>query len=366
MKLRWERPTVSNVRGLIRSPIYAGAYVYGRRYWRRAEAGAEPLPEGRLIGQFVARWDHHKGYIDRTEFLENQRLLALNAKRPKQAQLGPGPSLLQGRCFCSRHGAMAVHYHPLVRTRAWSFRCLGDYFQGGRQCITVPGIGVEAAVVAALLNALDVPIVEEAHQLWRAAKRDWRQNNRLFRRDVERKEEALAHVRERLLDPSLRTRPRVKAMLEDEYEKLEREIERLRGRVVKEEIEADPFTETKWTEVKALCSDVRAIWEAPTTSNHDRKQIVRVLIRRVVVQDVHPERVNLVIDWADGRPQTPIEILRTAHFHRLLSDWDSAGVPLQAMVVRLSEINARTRQGRPWSLETVRKTVAIIRKRRDA
>ena len=99
-------------------------------------------------------------------------LWALNAKGPNQSQLGPGPALLGGRCVCARHGGMAVHYHPRAGAVGWSFRCLGDYLSGGDQCVCVPGIVLEQLVVAAVLEAIDVPVVEEAHRLWRTSQRD--------------------------------------------------------------------------------------------------------------------------------------------------------------------------------------------------
>src|SRR5213596_4251641 len=63
--IRWERPTVQNVRQLIKHPAFAGAYVYGRRHWRRVQGGGEPAPANRVIGQFVEMWDHHEGYISK-------------------------------------------------------------------------------------------------------------------------------------------------------------------------------------------------------------------------------------------------------------------------------------------------------------
>ena len=122
MSIRWERPTVQNIRQLIKHPAFAGAYVYGRRHWRRVQGGGEPAPENRLIGQFVELWDHHEGYISKEEYLENQRILALNAKGPNQSQLGPGPALLGGRCVCARHGGMAGRYPIPLRellSHAW-------------------------------------------------------------------------------------------------------------------------------------------------------------------------------------------------------------------------------------------------------
>src|SRR5262245_1301964 len=112
MAIRWEQPTVSSIRRIIRHPAYASAYVYGMQQWRKVRAGGDPVPESWIVGQYVEIWEHHPGYIPPEEHEEFQRILALNAKTPKQAHLGPGAALLQGRCRCCEHGAMMVAYPP--------------------------------------------------------------------------------------------------------------------------------------------------------------------------------------------------------------------------------------------------------------
>lgn len=146
-------------------------------------------------------------------------------------------------------------------------------------------------------------------------------------------------------------------------EKSAAEIERLRQRVAREEIEVDPFTEQRWEELKRLCSDVTSIWQASTTTDHDRKQLVRLLVHRVVVDKVEPERVDLHVVWADGRPITRLELLRSPYFHRLIWEWAVEGLTPESIVERLAAMKARTQQGRPWSLATVQKTVLILVKR---
>ena len=363
MTIRWAKPTVANVRRFVKEPAYAGAYVYGKRHWRRVQTGGEPVPEGRLIGQFVERWDHHAGYISKEEYLENQKILGLNSKRSDQAQVGPGPALVQGRCACARHGAMAVHYHHRVRGRGWSFRCLGDYLAGGEQCVSVAGIVLEELVVAAVLEAIDLPVVEEAHKLWRSARREWGQQHRGLQLELDRRLMSLDRVKQRLLEQDVGAHPRLRAMLEDEYEKSAAEIEQLRQRIAREEVEVDPFTEEKWQELKRLCRIVKDIWHARTTTDHDRKQLVRLLVQRVVIDKVEPERVELHVVWTDGRSDTPMELLRSPYFHRLMWEWHLAGMQPDAIVNRLEAMEGRTQQGRRWSLDTVRRTIAILKTR---
>lgn len=51
----------------------------------------------------------------------------------------------------------------------------------------------------------------------------------------------------------------------------------------------------------ALAHDLPALWDAPTTTPADRQRIVRLLVRRVVV-DVQEasERVHVRLEWSGG------------------------------------------------------------------
>ena len=363
MSIRWEKPTVSNVRRFVKHLSYTGTYVYGKKHRQRVQRGGEPASETRLIGQFVELPDHHEAYIPPEAYLENQRTLALNAKAPNQSQIGPGPALLGGRCTCARHGAMAVHYHHRVGGVGWSFRCLGDYLSGGNQCVCVPGVVLEELVVAAVLEAIDVPVIEEAHRLWRASQRDWAQQHHGLQDEMDRKRVALERVRQRVLEQDVGSHPRLKAMLAEEYEKVAAEVEQLRVRLAREVVEPDPFTEKRWEDLKRWSADVRRIWQATTTTDQDRKQLIRMLTKKVVVEKVEPERVELHILWADGRPCKVIELFRSPYFHRLMLEWHIEGLSPQVMVERLAAIGAHTQQGNPWSLGTVQKTLAILVKR---
>jgi DNA invertase Pin-like site-specific DNA recombinase len=362
--IRWVRPTVPGVRRFIRHPAYAGIYVYGTKHWRRVCAGGEPAPQARLIGQFVEKPDHHEGYITVEHYHENQRRLALNAKGPGQSQAGPGPALLQGRCACGRHGAMVVHYFDRANGgRGWSFRCLGDYLVGGEQCVSIPGVVLEQAVVSAVWDSIDVPTVKEAERLWRAAKTKWGQQNHGLQVELDRKLKARDRIRLRALEDDDTAFPRYKAMLAHEYEQLDTQVERLRQRIAREEVAVDPFNEVRWSELKALCADVKAIWNATTTTDLDRKQLIRLLVEKVVIDAVDPEKIHLHIEWTDGTPHKRIELLRSPYFHRLMWQWHRAGASAETIVDRLKDLGARTQQGHAWSLATVKKTLSILAKR---
>jgi hypothetical protein len=113
-ELDWRRPNRATLSNLLRNPIYAGAYVYGRRPTdpRRRQPGRPST--GRTVAP-PQQWevlikDHLPAYIDWDQYERNLRQLAANT-----AQAGgvvrAGPALLSGRLICGRCGlAMATQY----------------------------------------------------------------------------------------------------------------------------------------------------------------------------------------------------------------------------------------------------------------
>jgi hypothetical protein len=114
-ELVWRRPNRTTLSNLLHHPIYAGAYVYGRRPTdpRRKQPGRPST--GRLVAKpedcQVLLHDHHPAYISWEQFARNRRQLEANT----QASLGvirSGPALLSGLVVCGRCGfRMAAAYN---------------------------------------------------------------------------------------------------------------------------------------------------------------------------------------------------------------------------------------------------------------
>src|SRR5205814_993012 len=119
-ELIWSRLTHERVLNILHSPLYAGAYVYGRTKSRRhVLAGEEPRIKGRTRRVKQEDWpivllDAHPGYISWEQFLRNQEILSDNQNRPHDAHRGAvreGASLLQGIVLCGSCGRrMSVRY----------------------------------------------------------------------------------------------------------------------------------------------------------------------------------------------------------------------------------------------------------------
>ena len=55
------------------------------------------------------------------------------------------------------------------------------------------------------------------------------------------------------------------------------------------------------SQIRALASDLPAVWAAPTTTSADRRRIARLLLERVAVTvDKASERVDVVLHWVGG------------------------------------------------------------------
>ena len=111
--IEWRPAAYHTVHQVLKSPIYAGAYAFGRTGGRtRIVAGRARKTEGHK--RAMADWgvllrDNHEGYIAWERFEENQRTLLENAHMKKCASRKSGRggrALLTGLARCGRCGRM--------------------------------------------------------------------------------------------------------------------------------------------------------------------------------------------------------------------------------------------------------------------
>ena len=81
------------------------------------------------------------------------------------------------------------------------------------------------------------------------------------------------------------------------------------------------LTEEERQRIEALARDIPALWQAPETTAAQRKEIVRLLVERVVVQvQATSERVGVTIRWRGGQA-TEHEIVRSVARYQSLDDY---------------------------------------------
>ena len=306
--IRWMEATSHAVRQILKHPIYAGAYVYGRRQTvRRIDPDGSIRTRERERGRgdwMILIRDHHAGLIDWQRFERIQKQLAGNRARPIGWEPGPvreGGALLQGLAYCGLCGRrMAVAYRGTGR-RFGQFLCVQASDLRGSEffCQTLGGRRIERAVVDLFLEAVVPAGVEVALAALAALQQEQEGTARYWRQCIERAEyEAeLAHGRYEAVDAANRL---VAAELERRWnealahvEEVRQETdERLAG-VIRE------LSEVERQQVRRMAQEVTKIWSAPTTMPRDHKRLLRAAIERVVLTALE-HSVKVAVEWKGG------------------------------------------------------------------
>ena len=322
-ELEWVRLCHGRVLDVLHSPLYAGAYVYGRTQTRRhALPGEEPRIKGRTRRLPQADWpivllDKHPGYISWEQFCRNQQQLADNQQTPTAAHRGAvreGPSLLQGIVLCGSCGRrMTVRYQR--DGSLLIYECSQAHTQlAVKTCQTMRGERIDQAVAACFLQAIEPARLDIAlatlDQLETQAKRIDQQ----ARQQIERAqyEADLACRRYRAVDPDNRL---VARSLEREWNEQLLEVDRLeRAYQIMPKPAALMLSAQQREQIRALAQDLPALWQAPTTTHAQRKQLLRWLIKDVTLA----KRGDLVV--IDIRWQT--EARTSLSIPRLKKSWE--------------------------------------------
>jgi len=312
-QIRWVAPAYTAIHHVLTNPVYAGAYAYGktRREHYVDEQGAvrkrtRHLP---LTDWPVLLPGHHPGFIDWANFEANQARIDSNTHpqpHPPGGAVREGAALLQGIATCG-HCGRRLHTYYRGRNTTPGYYCAGKDIVNGRgvYCLNVGGIKIDQAVVDAFLDAL-TPAALEATQLaiqqleadHDAALTQWRLEVERARYEAERAERQY-----RAVEPENRL---VARGLETEWEKRLRDLAAAESELLRrEQLRPRTLSPEEKQRIHFLGSDLRRVWNAPTTTHRDRKELLRTLLEEVIVTVERAEgRGHLTLRWRGGRLTT--------------------------------------------------------------
>jgi predicted DNA-binding transcriptional regulator AlpA len=168
-------------------------------------------------------------------------------------------------------------------------------------CLNVGGVQIDQAVADAFLKAL-TPAALEATQLaiqqleanHDAALSQWRLAVERARYQAER-----AERRYRAVEPENRL---VARGLETEWEKCLRDLAAAEAELERREKQRPRMlSESEKKKIFSLGSDLHKVWTAPTTTDRDRKELLRALLEEVIVRvDRDERRGHLTLRWRGG------------------------------------------------------------------
>lgn len=285
-ELVWAKPAYQAIHLVLSNPVYAGAFAYGRR--RRDDAALGLGPPGQrhrfaLDALDVLLQDHHPAYIPWDRYLVNRATLRDNTRQFASSRGAPTPghALLQGIVVCGRCGCrMRVHYSP----SSPGYICMTRQARYGEPvCQSLPIAHVDRAVAEAFLAVIApagiaalLALSEEWDRERTQVERQWqlRLERARYAAERARRQYDLCEPEHRLVARELETRWNAQlrnlAELEEEYRR-----EQERG--------LSPLTAEEQAMLRALASDIPALWHAAETTADDRKRLLRCLIREVVL-----------------------------------------------------------------------------------
>jgi len=303
----WVPLTAARVGSILRNPMHAGVYVWGR--WKTKKMlvqapGGMPrvkkfqvkLP--REDWEFVL-YDHHPGYITWAQFLENQERISHNRNLPGKQRRGAaraGSALLQGIALCGKCGhRMSVYYASHQPVAYYDCRSHQVHF-GTDKCQKIPGESIEAAVVKLFLEAVAPAQIKLSLSACQNVDEQTRLEDLQFEARLKRANVAVTRAKERLLFIDYTNRSALNCAQED-LKKSEDELGQLKRDhrdTHKNQIQKLDPEELRM--VKALTQDLPRIWAASTTDFVTKKKLIRSLIREVTLTRDELE-VRVAIRW---------------------------------------------------------------------
>jgi DNA invertase Pin-like site-specific DNA recombinase len=341
-EITWVEPTYHAVHTTLTHPAYAGAYVYGRT---RDEhyLGADGVLRTRRRKLPRDQWevlipDHHPGFIDWDTYLANQARIGANirpqASQPGTGAIREGSALLQGLATCGTCGRkLAVFYRGPAKTVP-NYYCQGsaELVDGrGARHMNVGGQAIDAAIAGAFLAALQPAALHACLQAAEQLEHGHDAALAQHRRQVEqaRYNASRAERRYRAVDPDNRL---VARGLETEWNTALQQLADAEAELARRQT-ARPKTLTpaERAAILALGDDLGQVWDAPTTADKDRKQLLRTLL----------EEVNITARRGDPDPHA-----------RLILRWKGSAI---------TELTVPLRRPQP-KIRTGEDTIALIRR----
>jgi DNA invertase Pin-like site-specific DNA recombinase len=324
-ELEWRLPTPNCILGILRRPIYAGAYAHGihrpgtkNPVTGRTEGGKWFVPPEEMR---VLLRDRLPAYISWEQYLANQERLKQNrALHDTRGAPKRGAALLQGLVVCSKCGhRMSTRYKARQRP---AYFC-NEYWRSDLQesCGRITAATLDELVVRELLRALEPAALELSLRAIENVEQDrqrlhdqWRQKLERVQYEVSRAERQYHAVEpeNRLVVRTLEARWEVALKKQRE---LEEEYHRFLAKLPATLSAADR------ERIQAVSQDVPSLWNAAGTTATDRKQIIRCLVERVVVAaDQATELTDVMIVWKGGLT-TEHQVARPVGSYQQLKDY---------------------------------------------
>jgi DNA invertase Pin-like site-specific DNA recombinase len=329
-RIRWTRPSYGAVHDFLTNPAYAGAFAFGRTRQHK-RLGTDGQIRIKTIELPVEQWsvclpEHHPGYVSWDEYLATRARLRSNV-RPRGeggGAAGHGNALLQGLIRCGRCGRrMQVAYSGTTGNVPRYLCSVGHVSHAtGRICGSLGGTRLDNAVTDAFLDAVTPAAVAatagaigeltDQHEA-RVSGQRLALERAQYEADRARRQFDACEPEHRLVARTL------ERGLEDALGAVEREQ---RSLAAVDRARPAPLSDAERASLAVVARNLPRLWNAKTTTQRDRKELLRALISEVVVTiDRDEHRADVEIFWEGGaRTELQVRLNRTGSSQRQLGE----------------------------------------------
>jgi len=305
----WQPARSSMILAFLKNPAYSGTYVYGQ-YTLDPTKRKPGQPSSGRFRRPIDEWpivvhNVYPAYITWENFLANRAQLKANQTRYREDRPGAprkGNALLQGILRCGRCGRqMSIRYSgPEGNFPVYECVYAVSEYSGPR-CQQVRGLGLDAQVEKLLLQALEPGKIElalasigELEQEYTVLRRQRQLHLERLRFEAQR-----AQRQYNAVEPENRLVARsLEKLWEEKLRALEMGEKEFRSWASANQLELQPADREV---ILALGSNLPQVWQAAGTTAVDRKQILRLIIKEVIVDQKRAHgMVWFQVNWQTG------------------------------------------------------------------
>ncbi len=367
-EVRWRLPIYNQILKLLKNPVYAGAFVYGRTTTKTVmKDGRARKTHGHHVP--MDQWgvlirDHHPAYISWEEYLQNQKQLEANGgMRGSSGAAKSGPALLAGLLRCRRCGRKLQVGYSGTDGRVPRYYCRGAHLNHGTEwCISFGGLRADESVAQTVLDAIQPAGVKAALDAWEQTAVEDSEKRTALELALEKATYEVFRARRQYdaVDPENRL---VASELECRWNAaLEKQAE-LQQRLKEEQEQESGLDENLRERLLQLGEDLSAAWNSPDAPVELKKRILRTVLTEIIV-DVSddPPEIQMGLHWQGGvHTRLHIPKNRTGK-HRRSTDQKVVDLvrelakvcPDRSIASILNRLGYRTGTGKTWIETRVR------------
>jgi DNA invertase Pin-like site-specific DNA recombinase len=304
-RLDWKIPGYSAIMSILKNPVYAGIYAYGKTQLQKTFENGRLRKRSKLLP--MENWqvfieDHHEEYISKEKFFRIQDMITDNSQNsPSKGAAKRGPSLLTGLLRCKRCGRKLMVGYTGREKITLRYYCKRGYLDAGQpKCIDFGGTDVDTAVANEVLQVIKPSAVEASYQAWDDYCREKDEIIKSLELELQQAQYDSQRARKQydLADPENRL---VASELELRWNNSLEQVKELEQKIDQEKNRQKAISMPEKKEFLTLSKDIPLIWNNQEIDVTLKKRIIRTLIEEVIV-DVDSEQglIDIIIHWKGG------------------------------------------------------------------